>query len=439
MGRVLAAAGGRPSRRSRRRPRPALRLSLLEREEIRAGIAAGDSFRAIARRIGRAPSTVSREVGGVRGRGRYRATRADDRACLAALRPKPSKLASSPRLRRAVTAMLERRFSPRQISARLRLDYPDDEEMRIAAETIYQSLYVQSRGRLRKDLARYLRTGRSKRKPRRGPTGQGRIKDMVSISERPAEVADRAVPGHWEGDLIVGKANRSFIGTLVERQTRYVMLTELGNDASTETVTRRIAEQIVRLPEQLRLSLTWDQGREMARHSEFRVGRSGRLVFQALGGYRVGRVGAAARAREQHSEQGSVGGDEWRARVAAAHVRLELERGAAHRRRAGPGPDPGLDAPADLDLDCDRATRPAHEQVGSVRAGKGHAVRRAPARAGRPRPTSSTARSSRRSSATTRAGRALSAAPPRTRMRAPCARALRPGIRCATVTTRPAP
>jgi IS30 family transposase len=248
-----------------------LRLSLLEREEIRAGIAAGDSFRAIARRIGRAPSTVSREVGGHGGRGRYRATRADDRACVAALRPKPAKLVSNPRLRRTVVGMLERRYSPRQISARLRLDYPDDEEMRIAAETIYQSLYVQSRGRLRKDLTSYLRSGRSRRKPRRGPTRQGRIAGMVSISERPPEVEDRAVPGHWEGDLIVGKQGRSFIGTLVERHTRYVMLTYLGNDSSTETVTRKIAEQIVRFPEHLRLSLTWDQGREMARHVDFTV------------------------------------------------------------------------------------------------------------------------------------------------------------------------
>jgi IS30 family transposase len=279
VGRVLVAAGGRPSRRSRRRRRSALRLSLIEREEIRAGIAAGDSFRAIAGRIGRAPSTVSREVGGLAGRGRYRATRADDRACLRALRPKRSKLASSPRLRRAVTGMLERRFSPQQISARLRLDYPDDEEMRIAAETIYQSLYVQSRGRLRKDLARYLRTGRQKRKPRRGPTGQGHIRDMVSISERPAEVEDRAVPGHWEGDLIVGKQGRSFIGTLVERQTRFVLLTELGDDSSTETVTQRIAEQIVRLPEQLRLSLTWDQGTEMADHIRFKVATGVQVYF----------------------------------------------------------------------------------------------------------------------------------------------------------------
>jgi len=277
--RALAAAGGTPSRRSRRRPRSPLRLSLLEREEIRAGIAAGESFRAIGRRIGRAPSTISREVGGVGGRGRYRATRADDWACLAARRPKPSKLARNPRLRRAVAKMLESRFSPQQISARLRLEHPDDPEMRIAAETIYQSLYVQSRGRFRKDLSRYLRSGRRRRRPRRGPTGQGRIPDMVSISERPAEVSDRAVPGHWEGDLIVGKANRSFIGTLVERQTRFVILTHLGEDASTETVTAMIAEQIVRLPEQLRLSLTWDQGREMARHQAFTVATGVRVYF----------------------------------------------------------------------------------------------------------------------------------------------------------------
>ncbi len=256
-----------------------MRLSLVEREEIRAGIAGGDSFRAIARRIGRAPSTVSREVGGVRGRAGYRATRAEDRAWLAARRPKPAKLASNQRLRRRVQQMLCERFSPQQISARLRLDYPDDEEMRIAAETIYQSLYVQSRGRLRKDLARYLRSGRSKRKPRSGPTGRGQIRDMVSISERPAEVADRAVPGHWEGDLLVGKQNRSYIGTLVERQTRYVLLSYLGNDASTETVTAKLAEQIKRLPDHLRLSLTWDQGKEMARHLDFTVDTGVKVYF----------------------------------------------------------------------------------------------------------------------------------------------------------------
>ncbi len=167
--------------------------------------------------------------------------------------------------------MLRRRFSPQQISARLKVDFPDDPEMRITAETIYQSLYVQSRGALRKDLTAYLRSGRSARKPRgNGPRGAA-IKDMVLISQRPAEVEDRAVPGHWEGDLIVGEQGRSFIGTLVERQTRYVMLSYLGHDSRTVTVTNAIAEQIQRLPEHLRLSLTWDQGTEMAGHLQFKI------------------------------------------------------------------------------------------------------------------------------------------------------------------------
>jgi IS30 family transposase len=175
--------------------------------------------------------------------------------------------------------MLQRRFSPQQISARLRREYPDDLEMRIARETIYQSLYVQSRGQLRRDLTRYLRSARAKRRPRRGPSGRGRITCMVSISERPPEVADRAVPGHWEGDLLVGSANRSFIGTPVERHTRYAILIELGRDARAETVTAKLAEQIVRLPEHLRRSLTWDQGREMARHAEFTVATGVQVYF----------------------------------------------------------------------------------------------------------------------------------------------------------------
>jgi len=279
VARIVAAAGGMPSRRSRRRQRSPLRLSLIEREEIRAGIAAGDSFRAIARGIGRATSTVSREVGGVEGRSSYRATRADDRACLAARRPKPSKLSCNPRLRRRVREMFLERFSPQQISARLKLDHPDEPEMRIASETIYQSLYVQSRGRFRKDLTKHLRSGRSARKPRGKGSERGRIKDMVSISERPAEVADRAVPGHWEGDLIVGRSNRSFIGTLVERQTRFVMLSYLGGDSTTATVTAQVAEQIKRLPEQLRLSLTWDQGKEMAAHLEFTIATGVQVYF----------------------------------------------------------------------------------------------------------------------------------------------------------------
>jgi IS30 family transposase len=268
-----------PQWQLRRRPRSPLRLSLSEREEIRAGIASGDSFRAIARRIGRAPSTVSREVGGFRGRTSYRATHADNRACLSAMRPKPTKLSLNPRLRTEVTQLLERRFSPQQISATLKLRHPKDEEMQISHETIYQSLYVQSRGRLRKDLARYLRTGRTKRKTRREPCGAGHLRDMVSISERPAEVEDRAVPGHWEGDMIVGRQNHSFIGTLVERHTRYVMLAYLGRKADTEHVTAKIAEQIVRLPEHLRLSLTWDRGVEMAKHLDFTVTTGVQVYF----------------------------------------------------------------------------------------------------------------------------------------------------------------
>jgi transposase, IS30 family len=175
--------------------------------------------------------------------------------------------------------MLRERFSPQQISARLRLDYPDDPEMRIAAETIYQSLYVQSRGRFRKDLTSYLRTARQSRTPRGKGSGRGQIKDMISISERPAEVSDRAVPGHWEGDLIVGKQGRSFIATLVERQTRFVMLSQLGSDSTTENVCSAIARQITRLPEQLRLSLTWDQGKEMAGHLQFTVATGLKVYF----------------------------------------------------------------------------------------------------------------------------------------------------------------
>ena len=167
--------------------------------------------------------------------------------------------------------MLTKNYSPQQISARLKLENPDDPEMAISHETIYQSLYVQSRGRFRADLTKHLRTQRKRRKAQGSGATRGKIKDMVSISERPAEASDRAVPGHWEGDLIVGKANRSFIGTLVERQTRFVILSYLGGDSSTETVCGAIAERIETLPEQLRRSLTWDQGKEMAAHLDFSV------------------------------------------------------------------------------------------------------------------------------------------------------------------------
>ena len=247
-----------------------LRLSFEERERISRGIAAGQSGRAIAFELGRAPSTVCNEIKGGGGRGRYRALRAERRAAEHARRPKPSKLARSPRLRAEVEAGLSRRWSPQQISARLKGDYPDDDGMRISHETIYQSLYVQSRGELRRQLAANLRTGRRHRKPRSGGRERrGRIVDKVPISERPPEVEDRAVPGHWEGDLLVGAHGRSSIATLVERQTRYVLLARLGGERSTEHVIDALKQRIGELPTHLTLSLTWDQGTELAAHKRF--------------------------------------------------------------------------------------------------------------------------------------------------------------------------
>jgi IS30 family transposase len=247
-----------------------LRLSFEERERISRGIAAGESFRAIGSELGRAPSTISREVGGVGGRGRYRALASHRRALSAAERPKRGKLARLPRLRAAVETRLCKRWSPQQISATLKLEHPDDPDMQVSHETIYRSLYIQSRGELRRQLARNLRTGRSKRRARTSaPERRGRIRDMVPISERPPEVSDRAVPGHWEGDLLVGAYGRSFIATLVERQTRYVMLARLGSDRTTERVIAALKERIVDLPRHLILSLTWDQGKELTEHARF--------------------------------------------------------------------------------------------------------------------------------------------------------------------------
>ena len=174
-------------------------------------------------------------------------------------------------MREAVEAGLARRWSPQQISARLRVEHPDDPELRISHETIYQSLYVQSRGELRRRLTRNLRTGRARRRPRGGSERRGRIAEMVPIAKRPPEVDERAVPGHWEGDLLVGARNRSFIATLVERQTRYVMLAGLGRDGKTEHVIAALKRRIAELPEHLVLSLTWDQGRELAAHARFKA------------------------------------------------------------------------------------------------------------------------------------------------------------------------
>lgn len=248
----------------------ALRLSFDERERISRGIAAGDSLRAIARELGRAASTVSREVEANEGRRRYRALGAHRRAISCSARPKQGKLARCPELRAEVERGLRKRWSPQQISARLRAAHPDDPEQQISHETIYRSLYIQSRGELRRQLTENLRTKRTKRRSRgKGLGARGRIKGMVSISERPAEIEDRAVPGHWEGDLIVGAYGRSFIATLVERQTRYVMLARLGSDGTTDHVIEALKQRIRDLPRHLVLSLTWDQGKELSAHARF--------------------------------------------------------------------------------------------------------------------------------------------------------------------------
>ncbi len=274
--RLLKRTGGLPPRVSTRSP---LRLSPAEREEISRGLLVGESLRRIADRLERAPSTVSRDVAVNGGRRRYRAWRAEAAASRRARRPKAAKLVRSPRLRREVERLLDERWSPQQIAHRLRLDHPDDQEMRVSHETIYQSLFVQARGALRKELTDCLRSGRARRRPHRRSAGVGELTDMVLISERPAEVADRAVPGHWEGDLIIGKASRSAIGTLVERQTRYVVLVALPGGRSAELVRDALAERILTLPEQLRRTLTWDRGKEMAEHVRFTIDTGVQVYF----------------------------------------------------------------------------------------------------------------------------------------------------------------
>ena len=266
--RVLAAAGGLPPRRVGRSARC---LSLEEREEISRGLVAGDRFGLIAARLGRAPSTVSREVKANGGRAGYRAWAADRRAGQVAARPKQAKLAANPRLGREVEARLARRWSPQQIARSLRIDYPDQPEMWVSHETIYQSLFVQGRGALRKELAACLRTGRAQRRPRARAQRAGVVRDMVLISDRPAEIEDRAVPGHWEGDLIIGKNGRSAIGTLVERSTRLVMLVHLPNGHTAQQVRIGLANKVQALPAELRRSITWDQGSELAQHTQFSI------------------------------------------------------------------------------------------------------------------------------------------------------------------------
>ena len=255
----------------RRAARSGCRLSPGERERISRGVAAGESGRVIARALGRSASTVCREIRAGGGRGRYRAVRAECRAAQRARRPKATKLSSCPRLVAEIEAGLAKFWSPRQISARLRVDHPHDLEMRISPETIYLSLYVQSRGELRRQLSANLRSGRTKRRPAGRLQRQGHIAGMIPISQRPASVEDRAVPGHWEGDLIMGARCRSAVATLVERRTRYVMLGWLGNDHSTLTVIEALKQQMQKLPAHLLRSLTWDQGSELSAHHAFTV------------------------------------------------------------------------------------------------------------------------------------------------------------------------
>jgi len=255
-----------PRRRSERH------LSLDEREEISRGVAAGDSLRMVAARLGRASSTISRELARNGGRHRYRAHHADRAALHRARRPKPSKLAQNRKLRAVVEEKLGEWWSPQQVVLWLKRTYPDNQEMYVSHETIYLSLFVQGKGALRRELTDCLRTGRAYRRPKvkRAPSGKGKIVDPVMISERPAEIEDRAVPGHWEGDLLMGK-RQTAIGTLVERHTRYVMLFPLPDGNTAEAVRDALTTTVQRLPEHLWQSLTWDQGKEMAQHAKFTV------------------------------------------------------------------------------------------------------------------------------------------------------------------------
>jgi IS30 family transposase len=248
-------------------------LSLAEREEIAVGVAAGEPLRVIAARLGRPCSTVSREIRrNTPQQGGYRAVAAQAQAEARARRPKTAKLAGNERLRGQVQAWLEERWSPEQISVMLRQEFAGEPGMQVSHEAIYQAIYVQGRGALRRELAASLRTGRALRKPRR-QAGQrqhrgGQIQDMVMISQRPAEAADRAVPGHWEGDLIMGARNASAIGTLVERSTRFVLLLHLPGRHDPAAVAAAMTGAMSGLPAQLRRSLTWDQGKEMLAHKQ---------------------------------------------------------------------------------------------------------------------------------------------------------------------------
>ena len=274
---VLSPSGGirpKPRRRS------AHSLSLSERETISRGIVRGLSMRAIARDLNRSPSTISREIGRHGGRQGYRASEADRRAWERAKRPKRCKLARYPRLRRSVIRLLQGKWSPEQIAGWHQRHYAGDMTMQISHETIYKSLFIQARGVLKKELQQCLRSKRALRRSRHASLkqdGLGQITDMVSIRQRPAAVEDRAVPGHWEGDLLAG-SNNSYIATLVERFSRYVMLAKV-NGKDTETVINALIKHAHKLPAELYKSLTWDRGKEMADHKRFTLATDIQVYF----------------------------------------------------------------------------------------------------------------------------------------------------------------
>lgn len=274
---VLASRGGiaPPTRRRSR-----LALSMHEREEISRGLVAGLSLRKIATQLGRAPSTISREICRNNGRTKYRAAKADERAWQSACRPKPCRLAVNRSLQMAVAEKLADNWSPQQISGWLKVEYVNERPMRVSHETIYKSLFVQARGVLRKELISHLRTRRLMRRGKSSTTrgqARGQIVDAVSIRERPAEIEDRAIPGHWEGDLLAGAKN-SHIATLVERQSRFVMLVKVpGKD--TDSVVSALVRQVKQLPAGLMSSLTWDRGTEFADHKRFSVATDVAVYF----------------------------------------------------------------------------------------------------------------------------------------------------------------
>jgi transposase, IS30 family len=274
---VLRDAQTVPDRPDRWLPGPS-RLQLAEREEISLGLLGGKSLTAIADGIGRSPSTVCREVTANGGRSDYRAWRAHLRAGAVARRPKTHKLAHGP-LCTQVSSWLRAFWSPEQIAKRLRIEFAHDPMMWVSHETIYQSLFVQGRGELRRELARCLRSGQVYRRHQGRYRPGGQLPNMVTISERPAEVDDRAVPGHWEGDLICGSLNRSAVGTLVERQTRYVMLLHLPDSHEATAVQKAMEKAIKSMPTELFKTLTWDRGKEMARHADIKVATGVQVYF----------------------------------------------------------------------------------------------------------------------------------------------------------------